>query len=243
MRNNRGLLSCPGRPGLCRYARGNVRGQLVNGADYAALVFGNGQAHFERPPAYVYSNVFNGCARKTLRSDGAVTGAVGDLNGDGYDDLVLGMQKNGISLELNAFVYFGSPEGLTERYHIELPAPVCTSIAIGDFNGDDRADLALITKKRLRIFYQTELGLQPKRYVDLPIGGGHIAAADLDGDGFADLYLLSKDQPPRVFWGGPEGIDVEFKKIEYDGRSAYFHARLVIYAPEDPREIVITIKH
>ncbi len=48
----------------------------LNHNGYVDLVFCNGQAHFERPPAYVYSNIFNDCALKTLRSDGAVTGAV-----------------------------------------------------------------------------------------------------------------------------------------------------------------------
>jgi len=48
------------------------------------------------------------------------------------------MQANGATTELHAFVYYGSEEGLTTRYPTRLPAPLCTAVAAGDFNGDGR---------------------------------------------------------------------------------------------------------
>ena len=43
-----------------------------------------------------------------------------DLNRDGYDNFVLGMHKSGDAGFLNGFVYFGSAEGLTERFILRL---------------------------------------------------------------------------------------------------------------------------
>jgi len=179
----------------------------VNRDGYVDAVFCNCQDHWEAPSVYVYRDPLGEAARIDLPADGAVTGAVADFNGDGFDDLALGMEYNGATSELHAFIYYGSPEGLSERYCVQVPAPRCTSIAAGDFNGDGRPDLALICGGRLRVFYQTELGFEVAGFVDLDLQARQLCAADLDGDGFADLYALSDDAPPRVLWGGADGID------------------------------------
>ena len=171
------------------------------------LVFCNAQDHWEQPPAFVYRDVFGACEKRELPSDGAVSGVVADLNGDGFGDLVLGMQNNGIERELNAFIYYGSPNGLGEKFHARIPAPTCMSLAAGDFNGDGRQDLAMICEGKLRLFYQSELGFEAWRHTDLDIPGNQIGAADLDGDGYCDIYLLRKDHKPRIYWGSAGGID------------------------------------
>ena len=116
---------------------------------YFDLVFSNDHDHTESAPAYVFQDVLGARHRYSVPSDGSVTGAVADLNGDGYDDLVLGMLSNGTEPELNAFVY-GGPEGFGERRHQQLPVPFCNSVAAGDFNGDGRPDLAFIRQSAMR---------------------------------------------------------------------------------------------
>ena len=178
----------------------------LNGDGYVDLVFCNDHNHGDKPPTYVYGDPFGDVTLTEVPSDGSSAGAVADLNGDGYDDLVLGMRSNGKREDLNAFVYYGSPEGLSERRQQLLPAPACVSVTVGDFNGDGQPDLAFVcqewqgshlpfkTDRFVRIFYQSELGFEPKRYVDLEIaawtwtgesrsyfGKEQVGAADLDG--------------------------------------------------------------
>ena len=179
----------------------------LNGDGYLDLVFCNSQNHWEKPPAYVYRDPLGIVSRTDLPSDGARTGVVADLNGDGYDDLVLGMWHNGIRPDLNAFIYYGSPEGFSEQRQQQLPVPLCSSVAAGDFNGDGRPDLAFVSDGKVRIFYQSDLGFEPKRFVDLKIEGDQLAAADLDGDGYADLVVRSEGGAVTVYWGSSRGIE------------------------------------
>jgi len=174
---------------------------------YLDLVFCNSQNHWEMPPAYVYRDPLGRAERIELPADGARSGAVLDLNGDEYDDLVLGNWYNGVGVHMNATIYYGSPEGWSERRSQFLPAPVCTSVAGGDFNGDGRPDLAFLCSGRVRVFYQSELGFEPKRYLDLDIEGEQVGAEDLDGDGCAELFVRSGDGEARVYWGASGGLD------------------------------------
>ncbi len=180
---------------------------------YLDLVICNSQPHGEQPPSFLYRDPLGQASRAELRSDGAWSGAVADLNGDGCDDIVIGMLNNGERSDLNAFVYYGGAGGFGERRQQLLPAPGCVSIAAGDFNGDGRLDLAMVCEAvdegiggKVRIFYQTELGLEPKRFVDLAIPASQIAAEDLDGDGHADLVVRTAGGAVAVHWGGPGGI-------------------------------------
>lgn len=178
-----------------------------NNDGYLDLIFCNSQNHWERAATSVFAHILNeGAAPAELPAEGGWSGAVADLNGDGYDDLVIANWYNGIRRDLNASIYYGAPSGWSERRHQHLPAPMATSVTVGDFNGDGRPDLAFISKGQLRIFYQSELGYEPKRFVDLDIAGQQAAAADLDGDGYADLAVRTKDGTITVYWGGKDGI-------------------------------------
>ena len=180
----------------------------LNRDGYVDLVFCNAQVHMEAPPAFVYSDVFGACHRTELPAGGSPTAAVADISDDGYADLIIGNEKSGNAGRLNANIYFGSPEGLSERYQTLVPAHKCTSVAAGDFDGDGRVDLAFMTEGHgCACSSQTDLGLEAKRYVDTEIEGVQLGAADLDGDGCDELIVTADDRPPRIYWGGEGGID------------------------------------
>ena len=174
---------------------------------YLDLVFCNSQDHRERFPSYVYRDPLGDVSRTELPADGAMAGVVTDLNGDGYDDLVLGMVYDGsTTTDLNAIIYYGGPGGWSERRLLKIPVPFCTAAAAGDFTGDGRPDLAFLCHGKLRLFYQTELGFAPRRFVDLEIEGDRLDAGDLDGDGTAELVVRNKEGEVDVYWGGEDGI-------------------------------------
>ena len=170
------------------------------------LVFCNSQNHGEKPPVTVYRDVLGRTSARFLPSDGSRTGVVADLNGDGYDDLVVGMFYNGIRRDLNAFLYYGGADGFGEGRMQYLPVPYCTSVAAGDFDGDGMPDLAFVSGGKVRLFRQTVLGFEPKGFRDLEIAADQVASADLDGDGYADLAVRDTEGKVRVYWGGPDGI-------------------------------------
>ena len=172
---------------------------------YLDLVICNSHDYWEKPDAYVYREVFGERIRQDLPSDGAVSGALHDLNGDGYDDLVLAMKQNGTRADLNAFIYFGDAEGMSERRRLLLPVPGALSVTAGDFNGDGRPDLAFARPESLRVFYQNDLTFEPKRYVERSVQAFQLTSADLDSDGFSDLFLFTGGGT-RILWGGPSGI-------------------------------------
>ncbi len=178
----------------------------VNADGCPDLLFANSQSMGERPPVYLYSSPFQTDAFTELPSNGTYDGLFRDITGDGFDDLVLACQNDGAHNDITAIIYFGNPDGLSEKYKMELPAPNATGVAAGDFNGDGNVDLAFVCAGRLRIFYQTDVGFHAPSYTDLPIAAHAIAAADLDGDGFTDLYVKLSDGSAQIFWGGAEGI-------------------------------------
>ncbi|MCY3710234.1 MAG: FG-GAP-like repeat-containing protein [Caldilineaceae bacterium] len=188
----------------------------LNGNGYLDLVFCNSQNHQERPPAFVYDDPLGAGHPTELPAEGAWTGAVADLNNDGFDDLILGMRHNGIRPDLNATVYYGAPDGMSERRQQQLPVPECESVAAGDFDGNGRPALAFASQGALRIFSQSDLGFEPQKFVDLDIAAEQLTAGDLDGDGFDDLVVRSVEGGVTVYWGGADGINPDRATVFFE---------------------------
>ena len=185
----------------------------LNGDGYLDLVFSNDHNHGEKPPALCYRDPLGRCEAIEIPADGARAGTVADLNGDGYDDLVIGNFHNGLRPDLNAFVYYGGRDGFSERRHQVLPAPKTVSVASGDFDGSGRPALAFLcqvesrsTQRYLRLFRQSDLGFEMKRFTDQDMDAEQIDAADLDADGYDDLIARAQSGQLTVFWGGPGGL-------------------------------------
>ncbi|MEU4165797.1 FG-GAP-like repeat-containing protein [Streptomyces sp. NPDC026665] len=144
--------------------------------------------------------------------------AKGDLDGDGYSDLVVGTRAAGA----DAVVLWGGPRGLSGG----TPVPG-NNTQTGDFDGDGHLDLAVFrasytggddprgTTAEVWTGPVTRSGtpaaaapLDPDhlQYIDVHDG----TAGDINGDGRADLALTAHcgegGDCGRVYLGGPSGL-------------------------------------
>jgi len=150
---------------------------------YFDLVFANCQNHHESADSYVYT--LNNGQRVNLPGQGSRCGMAVDLTGDGWMDLVVTGFFDMVSPFASTDIYYGSPEGYSEKYHIRIQTPYAEDCCAGHFDNSPRPTLAFAMPvyKTIRLYAQTELGLEWSAFTDLPIDASLVTAADLDGDG------------------------------------------------------------
>jgi hypothetical protein len=152
----------------------------------------------------------------------------GDVNGDGYDDIVFGVPglSNGEASEGGALVYAGSASGIgaAPQWTIESNvANMWLGTAVGDggdFNADGYADFALGApyfgtdlwqEGQFQVFMGSSSG--PGTSPAMTVSGGEVNgifgsalanAGDVDADGYDDLLVgaTSYDDAPFSFFVG-----------------------------------------
>ena len=158
-----------------------------------------------------------GCASCSADEEfGAAVDVLGDVDGDGFDDLVVGAQKGNGSTG-SAYVYLGSASGVTASSEVELLASdgaadddFGAAVASGDLDGDGYADPVVGSRYAdvagtsyssygaAYVFYGTSTGVDAtsnKFNSSSPEFGAKygnaLSAGDLDGDGYDDLVVGS----------------------------------------------------
>lgn len=142
----------------------------------------------------------------------SVSGA-GDLNNDGYDDVIVGVPryKNGQVEEGAAFIYYSSANGINPNVYTILESNIdsaqfgYTVVAAGDINGDGSADIVIGAPQyhpagmpgyrgRIYVYKGTPGGLTttPSEIIDgsTPqafLGEVLSSAGDVNGDGYDDV--------------------------------------------------------
>ena len=172
------------------------------------LLFGNSQSMFERPPVYVYENPLKEQKAVELPTNGPYDGCMADLHGNGFQDLIIACQSDGQHSDIASMIYFGSEEGYTEKYRLELAAPDARSVCVGDFNGNGKLDIMFASNDKLRMFFQRDCGFGPADLIDYDVEVANVAAADFDGDGISDLVFKNKDGKAGIIFGSKDGLDV-----------------------------------
>ena len=167
----------------------------------------------ESNSVFSYRDEYIGLGKERLGS----SIAVGDFNGDSYDDLLVGAPYNDVcgNRSGRAYIYFGGPAGLPSTPSVILPQNTTqrdeellgTSVAAGDLDGDgfDEAILGApmyhneygILTGRVCIFKgSVAMDGRWDRTIDGPISwtsierfGCALACGDINGDGRDDLLV------------------------------------------------------
>jgi hypothetical protein len=207
--------------GLCVQAAGDVNGDGYGDVIVGAWLASHGEANEGR--AFVYFGSDSGLADEPDWSgesnvEGAVYGyfcaSAGDVNGDGYDDIVVGARRfsgNGLVDEGRVYAYYGSPSGpslapdWTCDAGRERSEAGENTISAGDVNGDGYDDLLVgafrwdspgLDAGKAMLFLGSAIGLASAPAWEAEGGlprdnfGYHLdGAGDVNGDGFGDVIV------------------------------------------------------
>jgi arylsulfatase A-like enzyme len=210
----------------------------VNGDGYGDVIAGAPGYRGETGRAYIYLSADHGLSPTpaltlTGRARGDLLGqavaAAGDVNGDGYEDFVIGA-PGVLTGTGQAYVYLGSSAGMnaTPAYTLTGAAPGdelgLSAAAAGDVNGDGYADVVIGAPGAVTGTGQATvwlgsahgLGTTPALVLSGQTAGERFglpvaAAGDMNGDGYGDVLVgaaeyLSDTGRVAVYAGGPAGL-------------------------------------
>ena len=137
--------------------------------------------------------------------EGDPTAAVlADLSGDGRLDLSVVEARRGASGLLR--VYQGAGDGSFEHVHTRGTGADPNSLTVGDFDGDEQPDIALLSDVETGAL-QIALGRPGTSYSaldDQPASAfpHSVAQGDIDGDGFTDLAVVAGGSSDILVYAG-----------------------------------------
>jgi hypothetical protein len=215
--------------GISVATAGDVNGDRYSDVLVGAAAFDNGEASEGRALLFLGSKgglgttpAWSAEGHQSYAFFGISLGTAGDVNGDGYDDVLIGsaLYDNGENNEGRAFLYLGSASGLSatpawtaESNQAEARFGWSVGTA-GDINGDGYADVIIgalehdgnmMDEGRAFVFHGSATGLAPlPNWIAMGDQAGAnfgypvATAGDVNGDGFADVvigaYLYDRGQ-------------------------------------------------
>ncbi|HMI90923.1 MAG TPA: FG-GAP-like repeat-containing protein, partial [Polyangiales bacterium] len=196
----------------------------VNDAGRATVYFGN-------PGGLLSAQSWERDGTQSLAYLGSAVASAGDVNGDGFSDLIVGEPRydNGNSDEGRALVYYGSRGILAPNVQAYAPG-VGSMYAAGDVNGDGYADVLLTdmyfsggnaVEGKVYVYHGGPTGIATTAAFSVEgnqdqayLGWSAAAAGDVDGDGYGDIIIgaprwdngHTDEGKALVFRGGASGI-------------------------------------
>ncbi len=166
---------------------------------------------------YQSSDDYEEAARDSVNGYGVWDAGVADLDGDGYQDLVMPSYYTGSSYAGSSYVYWGSSSGYGSATSLSTAGVL--DVLIEDLDDDGYAELVLSSyytgssySTNSQVWWGSSSGYSSGSMTELPTFGARAAAAgDFDGNGYTDLafanqYYESDSEPDSyVYWGSASG--------------------------------------
>ncbi|WP_428938597.1 FG-GAP repeat domain-containing protein [Fontivita pretiosa] len=165
---------------------------------------------------------------------------VGDVNGDGWLDIVAPSYKTGGSRATMSRIFLGGPEGISDSRRFELPTMGGTGSLVSDFNRDGYTDLLLICHRSegdpnkpgvlsdhctdSYLYWGGPDGFKVDRKLLIPVEGAHYDAGT-DLGNIYDRSLQFDYISPAHEYGGKRGQRIEWKAQTPPGTKVKFQVR------------------
>ncbi|MER6913111.1 FG-GAP and VCBS repeat-containing protein [Streptomyces sp. NPDC000594] len=195
----------------------------VRGAGLVTVVYGSGTAKpSEREKQVIHRNTPGVAGDATAHATFGHALTTGDLDGDGFADLVVNGAVTGSPEEGKGIltVIWGSRDGLTGASTLlrstDQQFGGSGLVNAGDINGDGHQDLVAADGHSLRVlpgpFRRDGSSPGPEQAFD-QVHAVDVAVGDLNGDGYADVAVAQEEyDSPWLFpstwvrFGGPKGL-------------------------------------
>lgn len=161
---------------------------------------------------------------------GALEARTGDLNNDGWQDLVFCPNKSGIQnpRRFLMIIYGGEDGWPASRSNGQLPVNAISALELADLNGDGYLDIATLNSSAwlpgqpdgaiVRVYWGSERGFLKTRHADHGVVGAiALAGGDFNGDELRDLAILKNDGVVEFYAMGEQAELALLAAIEYRG--------------------------
>ncbi len=170
----------------------------------------------------LYAQAGGWSALAALSAFGVEEAAVADLDGDGYQDVVLAQYFDGSTREIDSTIHWGGAGGYTDQS--ALPTVGAMDVIAQDLDGDGWQELVFANYRAdsdwqvdSTVYWGSSRGYDVDRRTDLPTRGAReVLAQDLNLDGTPELVFCNLQEvggstatESSVYWGDASGYAAE----------------------------------
>jgi hypothetical protein len=169
--------------------------------------------------------------KQVLPSDAAQNAAVGDLNKDGFPDIVVALSSgfweyrgSAQPLLSPSRIFWGSKDGYSPNSSLDIEASGASDVAVEDLNKDGWLDLVFANRERGGKFdiesfvyfgAEGQNPFSPERRTPLPTNQANaVTVADVNGDGFKDVLFANGLGPASTIYLSDGGRFSADRKID-----------------------------